>query len=47
VTPTPSARTAIAAVALLFLIAHLWFLPPTLDDIDSINFALGVADPDV
>jgi hypothetical protein len=47
VTPTPSARTAIAAVALLFLIAHLWFLPPTLEDIDSINFALGVADFDV
>src|SRR6185503_43321 len=27
--------------------AHLWFLPPTLEDLDSINFALGVADFDV
>jgi len=31
----------------LFLAAHLVFLPPTLEDIDSINFALGVADFDV
>ena len=45
--PSPSVRTALAALALLFLAAHLWFLPPTLEDIDSINFALGVADFDV
>ncbi len=40
-------RKAIAALALLFLAAHLPFLPPTLEDIDSINFALGVTDFDV
>ena len=45
--PTLSVRTALAAFALLFVAAHLWFLPPTLEDIDSINFALGVADFDV
>jgi 4-amino-4-deoxy-L-arabinose transferase-like glycosyltransferase len=46
-TASPSARTAVAALALVFVVAHLWFLPPTLEDIDSINFALGVADFDV
>lgn len=40
-------RRAIAAVALLFLAAHLPFLPPTLEDLDSINFALGVRQFDV
>jgi len=40
-------RKQIAALAVLFLIAHLLFLPPTLEDIDSINFALGVRDFDV
>lgn len=40
-------RRAIAAFALVFLAAHLPFLPPTLEDVDSINFALGVADFDV
>ena len=40
-------RNAIAALSLVFLAAHLPFLPPTLEDIDSINFALGVADFDV
>lgn len=40
-------RNAIAALSLLFLAAHLPLLPPTLEDIDSINFALGVADFDV
>jgi len=40
-------RTAVAALALLFVVAHLWFLPPTLEDLDSINFALGVAEFDV
>jgi hypothetical protein len=38
---------AIAALALVFLVAHLPFLPVTLEDIDSINFALGVKDFDV
>ena len=32
---------------MVFFAAHLAFLPPTLEDIDSINFALGVADFDV
>jgi hypothetical protein len=40
-------RKAIAALAVVFLAAHLFFLPPSLEDIDSINFALGVADFDV
>lgn len=30
------------AVAVAFLVGHLPFLPPTLEDIDSVNFALGV-----
>lgn len=37
----------LAALAGVFLAAHLAFLPPTLEDIDSINFALGVRDFDV
>jgi hypothetical protein len=40
-------RREVAALAVLFLIAHVVFLPPTLEDIDSINFALGVRDFDV
>jgi hypothetical protein len=40
-------RRAIAAFALVYLAAHLVFLPPTLEDIDSINFALGVTSFDV
>jgi hypothetical protein len=40
-------RKALAALALVFLAAHLPFLPGTLEDIDSINFALGVRDFDV
>jgi hypothetical protein len=40
-------RKRLAALAVLFLAAHLPFLPPTLEDIDSINFALGVRDFDV
>jgi hypothetical protein len=35
-----------SSVAVLFLIAHLVFLPSTLEDIDSLNFALGVHDFD-
>jgi Protein of unknown function (DUF2723) len=38
---------AIAALALVFLALHAPFLPTTLEDIDSINFALGVNDFDV
>src|SRR5688572_29155570 len=38
---------ALAALALLFLAAHLVLLPGTLGDIDSINFALGIRDYDV
>jgi len=30
-----------SALAVVFLIAHLAFLPSTLEDIDSLNFALG------
>ncbi|MCA1649737.1 MAG: DUF2723 domain-containing protein [Acidobacteria bacterium] len=40
-------RKGVAALALLFLAAHLPFLPPTLEDLDSINFAMGVRDFDV
>jgi hypothetical protein len=40
-------RRGLAAIAVLFLAAHLVSLPRTLDDIDSINFALGVRDFDV
>jgi hypothetical protein len=40
-------RKSLAAISVVFLAAHLVFLPPTLEDIDSINFALGVADFDV
>lgn len=35
-----------SALAIVFLIAHLVFLPSTLEDIDSLNFALGVHDFD-
>lgn len=40
-------RSGLAALAVLFLLAHLFSLPPTLEDIDSVNFALGVRDFDV
>jgi hypothetical protein len=40
-------RKGVAALAVLFLAAHLPFLPPTLEDLDSINFAMGVRDFDV
>lgn len=40
-------KAALAALASLFLAAHLAFLPPTLADIDSVNFALGVRDFDI
>ena len=37
----------VALVGLLFLLAHLRALPQTLEDVDSINFALGVESFDV
>ena len=40
-------KKELAALAVLYLFAHLLYLPPTLEDIDSINFALGVRDFDV
>jgi hypothetical protein len=36
-----------ALLAGLFLALHLPFLPPSLEDLDSINFALGIRDYDV
>jgi len=35
-----------SGLAIVFLVAHLAFLPSTLEDIDSLNFALGVQDFD-
>jgi len=35
-----------SVLAIVFLVAHLAFLPSTLEDIDSLNFALGVHDFD-
>ncbi len=40
-------RSARAALVFVFLVAHLVWLPRTLEDIDSINFAFGVRDFDV
>jgi hypothetical protein len=40
-------KRELAALAVLYLVVHLLYLPPTLEDIDSINFALGVRDFDV
>ena len=42
-----SAQRALAALALIFAIAHVPFLARSLEDIDSVNFALGVRDFDV
>ena len=36
-----STRTAVV-IAAVYLLAHLPFLAPSLEDIDSINFALGL-----
>jgi hypothetical protein len=36
-----------ALLAGIFFALHLPFLPPSLEDLDSINFALGVRDYDV
>jgi hypothetical protein len=40
-------RRGLLALAALYLLAHLALLPPTFDDIDAINFGLGVRDFDV
>src|ERR1700730_16584336 len=40
-------RHLAAALALAFLAAHLPFLPASLEDLDSINFALGLRHFDV
>ncbi|HYT76587.1 MAG TPA: hypothetical protein VEL79_17650, partial [Vicinamibacterales bacterium] len=40
-------RSAGALLVLVFLAAHLALLPRTLEDLDSINFALGVRQFDV
>src|SRR4030095_14451790 len=42
-----SHRAFLAIVAVIFLIAHARALPRTLEDIDSINLALGVESFDV
>ena len=42
-----TAARALAALALIFALAHVPFLPISLEDIDSVNFALGVRDFDV
>ncbi|HJR58007.1 MAG TPA: DUF2723 domain-containing protein [Vicinamibacterales bacterium] len=40
-------RKSLAALAVIFIAAHAASLPPTLGDLDSINFALGVREFDV
>jgi hypothetical protein len=40
-------RISLAAAAVIFIAAHVATLPPTLEDLDSINFALGVREFDV
>jgi hypothetical protein len=44
---TRQARAGASILAALFLVLHLPFLPPSLEDHDSINFALGVRQFDV
>jgi len=44
---TLTGRLAAGALIALFVGSHLWFLPRSLEDIDSINLALGVRDFDV
>jgi hypothetical protein len=44
---TRTSQLAAGVVAALFLALHLPFLPPSLEDLDSINFALGVRHFDV
>ena len=40
-------RAALAVLALAVTLAHLPYLPSTLEDIDSVNFALGLREFDV
>lgn len=40
-------RLLVAAAGFLIFATHVWRLPPSLEDIDSINFALGVEHFDV
>ncbi|CAN5839881.1 hypothetical protein BH24ACI5_BH24ACI5_12390 [soil metagenome] len=40
-------RKALAALAVVVFAAHLPFLPPSVDDLDGINFAMGVRHFDV
>ena len=40
-------RTLVGILAVVSLAAHLALLPPTLEDLDSVNFALGVRHFDV
>jgi hypothetical protein len=40
-------RTLVGIIAVVSLVAHLALLPPTLEDLDSVNFALGVRHFDV
>ena len=40
-------QRVLAALALVFALAHVPFLATSLEDIDSVNFALGVRDFDV
>lgn len=42
-----TAQRVLAALALIFALAHVPFLAASLEDIDSVNFALGVRDFDV
>lgn len=42
-----SPRRLVWLAALAFLIAHVIRLPPSLEDLDSVNFAMGVRDFDV
>ncbi len=44
---TRSARLTGSVLGAVFLALHLPFLPPSLEDLDSINFALGIRDFDV
>jgi hypothetical protein len=44
---TRTARLTGGVLGGLFLALHLPFLPPSLEDLDSINFALGIRDYDV
>ena len=43
----PTSRAVAAALALAFLALHLPYTPRSLEDVDSINFALGIRDFDV